>query len=239
MAGRMTEPCWRPFSVYGDYYAFNDKIISPVTKTLEGRPISYTGPFRTHLNNHSPLHGLDCAAYCYESEVFKRSVAGIKMCSVFFAYFDDLEAYGTLVEVGIAHALGKRIVIGFCDKDIDWKWDTSNHGSDPLSSENDLWFAAACAEVVFGGPKEDILAEFRNWLAIHYPVSREILAAGELARGRKSSVCLFYGDPVEAITNPIWWRRYFLGDFSKSAIDAAALKARQARFEHGQSGWRA
>jgi len=238
MAGRMTEPCWRPFSVYSDYYVFDDTVPSPVAKTLE-QTILYTGPFRTELANHSFLHGLDSAAYCHEPEVFKRSIAGIKACEVFFAYFSDLEAYGTLVEVGMAHALGKRIVVGFTDQDRPGdRWDIHNHGEDPASGSNDLWFAASCAEKVFAGSTEDVLVEFGAWLAMNYPVSREIIAAGELSAGKKSSVCIFYGDPVEAIVAPIWWRRYPLGGIPKPRLAAAALVARQARFEHGQSGAR-
>lgn len=228
MAGRMTEPCWRPFSVYGSHYAF-DAVPPPAMRTFEGRSIIYTGPFRTELCNHSFLHGIDSAAYCCEPEVFARSIAGIKACQVFFCWFEDLEAYGSLVEVGIAHSLGKRIAIGFTDNTRPDRWD-------PRDSGNDLWFAAHCAEEVFSGGKEEVLASFGGWLAKHYPVPREIQLGRELAIGRKENVCLFYGDPVESIENSIWWGRYPLGDFDALSINRAALAARQARFEHGQNG---
>jgi hypothetical protein len=48
-----------------------------------------------------------------KQEVFARSFKGIAACDLFFVWagIDFAEAYGTLVEIGLARALGKKIVI--------------------------------------------------------------------------------------------------------------------------------
>ena len=247
MAGRMEEPCWRPFSVYDPRGTYDD-IPIPRVMSFNGRPILYTGPYRTDLSNHSFLHGLDGAQCCGEKEVFERSIAGIKACEVFFAWFDDLEAFGTLVEVGIAHALRKRIVIGFGsgllpDKDDDYRDEMWFYGG----SAHNLWFATECAEKLLHGDKEDVLKQFDGWLAEHYPMPRELTLAHDLRKMTKAGIYVVYGDPVEAFSrNSVdgsfirWGECIFDNDNEKLFIspteqDAAALKARQARFEHGQT----
>lgn len=55
----------------------------------------------------------------------------IRSCDIFFAWLDDQTAYGTLVEIGIARALGIEIWIA----------------SAPSLRWHDLWFAGTCAWV--------------------------------------------------------------------------------------------
>jgi hypothetical protein len=187
MAGRMAEPCWRPFSVYTS--DCEDIVPRPRRLTFYRQPIIYTGPFRNSLANHSPLHGLDCAMNCGESDIFVRSRHGIRGCEVLFALFEDLEAYGTLVEVGMAHALGKRIVIGLREPP-----DYGNDDPDHIDSHDavfrcntveelcqlaasipsrhlseDIWFAMECAEQVFcGNTVGELLRQFSGWLKTEY-----------------------------------------------------------------------
>jgi hypothetical protein len=166
-----------------------------------------------------------------DAVVFKRSIAGIKDCEVFFAWFEDLEAHGTLIEVGIAHALRKRIVVGYADENI---W-------------HKLWFAAYCAEESFHGSIDECLKTFGIWLNLKYPVPREQALVRDLSEAANARACVVYGDPIEAFeggcrsvgefhngkrTDILVFGTYV--NFHKR--DAAALAARQARFEHGQSG---
>ena len=159
---------------------------------------------------------------------------------MFFAFFNDLEAYGTLIELGMAHARGKRIVVGFSENvcpDPEW-WGMGNHGRNPASAENNLWFAARCTEDIFVGTKDKILKQFGDWLARHYPVPREVVLANELSDSSRSSITIFYGDPVDGVEKHNWisWDGCFLERMDGRKRSAAALVARQSRFEHGQSG---
>ena len=132
-----------------------------------------------------------CKEYPGENEIFVRSCHGIRACEVLFACFEDLEAFGTLVETGMAHALGKRIVVGFCepphgsgryvhDEEIDsyaafFRCDTVEQLRQLAASmpschlSNDLWFAAQCAEEIFRSDTVDeLLRQFSDWLKTEY-----------------------------------------------------------------------
>jgi hypothetical protein len=73
--------------------------------------------------------------------VFNRSINGIKLADCVFAWFEDLKAYGTLFELGFAHALGKNIFIG--------------HSSE-IKKNGELWFALKSTQMVskFNSAKE-------------------------------------------------------------------------------------
>jgi hypothetical protein len=53
-AGRMKEPCWRPFDIY-DKVGF-DEIPDERVILFRGEPIIYTGPFRTDLRRQTYCH---------------------------------------------------------------------------------------------------------------------------------------------------------------------------------------
>lgn len=85
--------------------------------------------------------------------VAQNCYAAIRSCDIFFAWLGDhgeaegvRTAYGTLVEIGYARALGKTIVIG------------TNHRLDPLSSSlDDLWFALQADDLWNGNNDQAIL----------------------------------------------------------------------------------
>lgn len=83
--------------------------------------LTYVGPFFASCD-HSCTHRTGYHAWndgCLQSpvETFTWRTAqlcrnGIAKCDVFFAWMGDGEtAYGTLVEIGIAHTLGKKVVL--------------------------------------------------------------------------------------------------------------------------------
>lgn len=253
MAGRMSEPCYRPFSISGHFedvydYPKNNIRAEIQPREINGVQISYTGPWRHEGKAHGELHG-SADAYTNGSDmedyILAKSIAGIKACEVFFAFIGDLKAYGTLVEIGMARALGKRIVIGFVEEEWAWGWwsESYNHEK-PMPGSHELWFAAECAKKVLFGNKETVLAGFSDWLKQEYPIPRELVLARDLRKMTQSGVYVVYGDPVEALSNSYfrWGKDIF--DFendlfiSPTERKAAALAARQARFEHGQSGAR-
>jgi len=83
-----------------------------------------------------------------KKQVHINSLIGIRHADVVFAYLDDTECYGTLVEIGFAYAHGKPIYIG-----------------KPQSlTTSELWFAEQCATAVYTGSTSYCLARF--WSAI-------------------------------------------------------------------------
>lgn len=89
--------------------------------TGAGIAFHYHGPFFTsmgHGMDHGPKshgNGLDWEAHGAGENlmsVFSRSADAIEQCDVMFAWIDQMDCFGTLVEIGIAHQAGKLIVIG-------------------------------------------------------------------------------------------------------------------------------
>lgn len=108
------------------------------------RPMTYAGPFffgDDHGCFHGPnehgcgASGTACgAAYggMNRVEIHKRCLGAIDRSTHLFAWIDDPSAYGTLVEIGYAKALGKTVVLYFDSGKRHDLWD--------------LWFAAHCGE---------------------------------------------------------------------------------------------
>jgi len=144
LAGRITKNDWRH-----ELAPQIDDIIHPSEWTLiKELPMRdgniYVGPFFmgcdhgcTHgTNKHGATDAYGCGGDppIKQNSIFCKAIAGIKACDVFFVYAgpDFGAAYGTLVEIGIARTLGKRIVIA-C------------HSGMP----KDQWFGLECATETF------------------------------------------------------------------------------------------
>lgn len=108
------------------------------------RSMVYTGPFflgDDHGCFHGPnehgcgASGTACGA-AYDGinrvEIHKSCLDAINRSTHIFAWVDDPTAYGTLVEIGYARALGKAIAVYFDSGKKRDLWD--------------LWFAAHCGE---------------------------------------------------------------------------------------------
>jgi hypothetical protein len=243
MAGRMGAQNYRPFCIETIDIDEIHKSPPVVDRCLDGFKIAYTGPFATTFEDHCEFHGFsDCFIEDTEDQVLFNSRLGVDRCDVFFAIFEDFEAFGTLVELGWAHAKSKHIVIGFVGEQF--------RGRDPVEQiggvrgrGNPLWFAARAANTVLVGDRAQVLREFKEHLETHYPTPREIDLIDRLNEAGEKA-CIVYGDPVDAfadqcanIYQPGYMARYptFMR-FGHERREAAATKARQARFEHGASG---
>jgi hypothetical protein len=95
--------------------------------------VRYSGPFFVGCDHgcaHGPsTHGSGNGG-CTQtpttrSDVARRCREGIDRADYVFAWLDDLTAYGTLFEIGLAVGLGKKI----------WLYTSPDHDHD------DLWFA--------------------------------------------------------------------------------------------------
>jgi len=105
------------------------------------------------------MHGANaCSPSSPQSAAYRGALQGISRADVVVAYLEDLEAFGTLVEIGYARAGNKRVVVITAPalkkqrRDKDW-----DHGiwfavraadrhielpDHPGSSQNDLWRSA-------------------------------------------------------------------------------------------------
>ena len=106
MAGRMKrESCYRPFDV--ETHLHKNSLAPVEPRRLLKAHIRYVGPYRDegeHGVRRPRQHDADVLDE--PSVIFRRSLDGIASCDIFFALFEDLEAYGTLNEIG--YALAKR-----------------------------------------------------------------------------------------------------------------------------------
>jgi hypothetical protein len=123
---------------------------------------AYVGPFFIDCD-HACCHGTDkhgaisvCTGKVSRSNVFEKALKGIKDCDLFFAWAgkDFGEAYGTLVEIGLAHSLRKRIVIAHHPSLVK----TDQHGATGSHwFGGPQWFAFECADEVIAA-EDPILA---------------------------------------------------------------------------------
>lgn len=163
-AKNVNTTCYRPFnhSVDTDNMGPNT-IITPIN--FFGFPILYTGPYRTGFGSHSGVHGDSDDHVGVEYDVFKRSIDGINKCEIFFAFIDDLESFGTIAEIGYAHGIGKRIIMGFHSQLADYaKGWMDSYDNDFRTRVNPLWFCARMAHKVYVGTASEVLDKFHVYL---------------------------------------------------------------------------
>ena len=134
LAGKIRKDCWRNLLMHG---LRNHKWENGSLKQEE---FTYVGPFFVgcshgcyhHPNKHGAINGCWPDYDQSKSEVVSLCFSAIDRADLFFCYIDKLDCFGTLVEIGYAHAKGKRVVIAFAP-DI------------TCSQENEFWFASEIA----------------------------------------------------------------------------------------------
>ena len=149
-AGKITKNGWRHpiFPIHDwvddlDHPFASQWPTSPRIASLPGAV--YVGPHflsDDHGCYHGPnTHGVAAGgAACGEvypgldrSEVVRRCFEAIRRCTHVFAWIDDPTAYGSLVELGYAQALGKQTYVYMCDE---------------IDELADLWFVGHAATAV-------------------------------------------------------------------------------------------
>lgn len=203
--------------------------------------IAYAGP---HLiDPDAPGHGRGFGAAVGHvddrRELVNACLQQIKDADIVMALLYDDEAYGTLVEIGYAKALGKPVWVA----------------AGPFFDSDEHWFALQLADKVVGvDGAYHAMAEMFPW------PSPEIAKTSALLR-QEETKCAFvaYGDPLDdsvhrcyqgaagqwctlmksiiymAVANNDMRR---IKPFYIQQVQAAATAARAARFEHGQNGAR-
>jgi hypothetical protein len=153
LAGKISKHGWRETIVPEIDRALDDAHdLFDAQFVLEYETFIYGGPFFVNCDHgcgHGPAsHGVDAAAdnYCGAAfipgitprrvfEVNRRRVANADHV---FAFINEVDCYGALIEIGVASELGKHITVVF--------------GPD-LSTRDcrDLWMARECDDKVYRG----------------------------------------------------------------------------------------
>lgn len=132
LAGKISMTDWRcKITRYElNYDAYGDINPGQIVAVNEG--LSVTGPFFISCD-HGCYHGdgkhgvgavnsdewPGCLGrYFSKDEVLEICKKQIESAEIVFAYIDGYDCYGTLAEIGYAHALGKDIVIAFNSEEL-------------------------------------------------------------------------------------------------------------------------
>lgn len=201
-AGKITKNDWRddlPSRSRGEPPSPEDHLQSPAfdpTYEIDNGDFIDIGPFFIacdHGCSHGPNnHGV--AVGCADGDVFDRaalvvdvSMKRVARCDLFYAFVNAATAYGTLVEIGYAKALGKRIVLQFTPDVISrLHGQTSYVGVETPEEKDgyfepvgafDMWFARQMADEVWVKKEPDPMGAVDWWFKHKEKVSEE--KAGE------------------------------------------------------------
>jgi hypothetical protein len=164
LAGKIAPHDWREKLIGADMSLACDddaKLFDP-SYILPRPTFDYIGPFYVacdHCCGHGPAnHGVGATgsnAGCLTGfwgndtaqRVFRINYARIQRADVVFAFIDQTDCYGTLIELGIAFAMGKRVVVAFGKQ---------------LSQRDigELWMASKCAALILNGTVDETWAWF-------------------------------------------------------------------------------
>ena len=196
LAGKIAQNDWR-HDIVQDANGLDERY-SHLAETIDwpkvpiaGTDFTYVGPY-FEASGHGCGHSLGQHGTQSEMrETAARCRIAIRDCDVFFAWLDCETAHGTMVEIGYAYALGKKIIIAHPPKD---KCDTCHfcvtYGCDYACrcDRNELWFAFQHATAVINA--DNAVAAFQ-------------VAAGTLQEALQINKCespleeLFYKNYLE------------------------------------------
>jgi hypothetical protein len=95
-------------------------------------------------------------------QVLKICKNAIEKSDIIFAWIDEKNCYGTIAEIGYAHALGKYICVAFHTDVIDVDSDDFDLEEELLTidSSNDMWFVGEMADISF--TTNDVVTAFQK-----------------------------------------------------------------------------
>jgi hypothetical protein len=188
------------------------------------------------------------------NEVFNRCCNAIQQCTAMFAWIDSLDCYGTLAEIGFAHALGKPIFLGIhqdlyhCLPKSGLPDECKPHNID---YHHDLWFVEKMARKSL--KTQSALDAYRYFFSPVVPELKKIqqlpkwlLISGNPHPGEYVIFQGYSDTPhdvgVLSIAAPRPWKtkesvqRIAVKRKGREdgAVIAALAAARSARFEHGE-----
>jgi hypothetical protein len=165
LAGKITKNGWRNDIVASSALGQSEWAMEAMSNELGqkwetamdalGEGVHLAGPFFVgcdHGCGHGPqAHGITGGCIVTDAgqkETVRLCTQALEESDVVFAWLDALDAYGTLVELGYAKALGKRIIIAHPPQTAI----RSDELSGDLEERNDMWFAYSLADVEIAAP---------------------------------------------------------------------------------------
>lgn len=195
---------------------------------------------RQFMGNNEPLDTLNSC------------LSDINNADIVFAWINSTDCFGTLAEIGFAHAMKKRIWIAIdrslagqldTEKDYGERYDTMTH--DNLCHAHDMWFIQAMSEKFgwFSNPQDAL----DKWAVLPPEVVKCLKLSEEfpviLIQGEpyleSFSVLEFNNGMMTSDSDFFSFMRYESGECVKKDapfVINAYNTARQARFEHGANG---
>lgn len=227
--------------------------------------LDYVGPYYTPLHLHEGNHGEKQQVYCghdnydihnhvlYEDydysrqcwikdnsdNVFNRCLSQIREADFIFAWIDTVDCYGSMFELGYAHAKNKIIVGGFGNWLMPENYASSH--PDDVKQKSDFWFLQKSFNNF--GYYPDVVTAFldqTSWLKnipakiINFSKQNNILYL--CGSPGIDQPCYLLSPPRHESDEPRREFKKIQDIFPYRDVVCAINKAKQARFEHGERG---
>jgi hypothetical protein len=208
MAGKMKAPSnWRP----GDFNCYSLDVADaefPIT-AMHHAEFRYGGPFMVrddHRGAHGPWVRHMAEGWCGPANGPDEPKNIVRFCfdliskaHLVCAHIASADAYGTLVEIGYARALGIPVAVSVA-LDVSEKmrrqgWGTGHAEDDEEPGEHDLWFSQATALHSGLVDGDDAARKFHAGV-IRAHTSREYRLISTLGQETKAAAMTF-GDPLD------------------------------------------
>lgn len=210
LAGKIGKHDWRNTIVSPDALEFINNFSGslspeewPVTKRAIFGTHDYTGPYfvacdhgcyHGETSHGAGLNGAGCGSSLSDKSrlsVFMACRAAIAQSDLVFAYINSLDAYGTFVEIGMAHAMNKPIclLIDLDTYERSMKESGTGHCDDSwLYGCSDIWFSLEAASTWLAG-KESPCEYLSRHLGIqNRPTYHEYLQSPEWKATRNAAI---------------------------------------------------